>query len=121
MMSGKLHRRSVWFLSVVMVLGAGALASADDLVKLDDLDGDDNLVSTSWWSGCDKNGLGTVLMPDPFRPSEGGSPTSPKRFARINGHFGKSQSCAETRVRLLEAPRASRAERSWRLASRFSP
>lgn len=85
-------RKSVWLLSSLLVVGAAArTTSAGEVVKLDDLDADDNLVSTSWWSGADKNGLGTVLAPDPFRPSEGGSPTSPKRCARISGHFGKNQ------------------------------
>lgn len=85
-----LNKRAIATLSLGLALAGGARA-ADDVVKLDDLDGDDNLVSTAWWSGCDKNGLGTVLAPDPFQPSAGGSPTSPKRFARIHGHFGKSQ------------------------------
>jgi hypothetical protein len=86
-----MRNECVCSLLVLLVSSWARAAAADEVVKLDDLDADDNLISTTWSSGFDKNGLGTVLAPEPFRPSDGGSPASPKRFARISGHFGKNK------------------------------
>ena len=74
-------------------LGSGRLASggsADALVRIDDFEGEGNIAGTGWFAGCDKNNLGTTLAPDPFVPESGGAPASPKKFARIHGHFGKN-------------------------------
>jgi len=68
----------------------GAAQAGDGVVRIDDFEGEGNIAGTSWFAGCDKNNLGTTLAPDPFVPETGGAPASPKKFARIHGHFGKS-------------------------------
>jgi len=68
----------------------GAAQAGDGIVRIDDFEGEGNIAGTSWFAGCDKNNLGTTLAPDPFVPETGGAPASPKKFARIHGHFGKN-------------------------------
>jgi hypothetical protein len=67
-------------------LPAGAL-----LVDNFETPGAKSKLNTGWFSGCDKNGLGSTISPDPFKPTAGGSPLSPKFCGFIKGHYGKNQ------------------------------
>ena len=59
---------------------------------LDDFEDGDliNALNTAWTVEADSNNLGTVLNPMPFTLTESGAQGS-KYFARIWGHYGKSQ------------------------------
>lgn len=48
-----------------------------------------NRFGSAWRATMDNHQLGTTLNPNPFQPSPGGAPVSPKFAAHIWGHFGK--------------------------------
>lgn len=46
---------------------------------------------TSWWAGCDTNGMGTWVKPQPFARKRGGSPRTPRFCAALSGYLGPNE------------------------------
>jgi hypothetical protein len=67
-----------------------AKVPAKDLLKVDDFETASSSFGTSWWEGCDPNGV-TKLSPIPFVTLAGGSPASSGHCAGMKGHLAPMQ------------------------------
>jgi len=68
-------------------LPTAALRAADRLVE----DFESAAPRAAWRVTHDDNHLGTLLQPEPFAPSPGGAPGSPRGCGRIHGRLGLNQ------------------------------
>ncbi len=76
----------------VVVIRGQALKPRDGALPVDGFEDGalQDALGGSWSVSQDHNGLGTTLLPQPFVPTPGGCPGSPKYCARIHGHYGRN-------------------------------